>query len=400
MENRARGGAVRNAVCGGRLAAAALVAFGFTVTTATGQAPPALDPPTRLQQEFETALLPLEGVAPAPMTGVTLLIGQSTLEPAAGALDDQTLTAAGGDRSKILDLLNQYQLRAQDAGRLPPAGTLPSPVLHLAGAVRGAIVVDLPHSRLYVLDNADGQLRVVREYYVSIAKNGFGKHTAGDLRTPVGVYYVTGFTPGSTLPDMYGAGAFPVTYPNAWDRRRGDTGSGIWLHGVPHDIYMRPPLDSQGCVVLSNNDLLSLKAVIAPRETPVVLADHVDWVPAAKVRAQSDELRARIEHWRELWSAMDTEGYLDFYADDFRTGDGMGRAAFARHKRRVNADKDRIDVRIEDLSLFRYPGEDSLVMAEFTQEYRSSNFSTLSHKEQFWRRESNGDWEIVLEGER
>jgi murein L,D-transpeptidase YafK len=388
----------------GRLAAAALVAFGLTATAAIAQSPLAPeDPPTLFQQELDAALLPLKGVALAPLSGVTLLIGQTTLEPAANALEDQATGAAGAaaaaDR-KIQELLNQYQLRAQDSGKLPPEGTLPSPILHLAGAVRGAIVVDLPRSRLYALDNADGQLRVVREYYVSIAKNGFGKHTAGDLRTPVGIYYVTGFTPGSTLPDMYGAGAFPVNYPNAWDRRHGYTGSGIWLHGVPHDIYMRPPLDSQGCVVLSNNDLLSLRAVIAPRETPIVLADHVDWVPAQTMRAESDELRGRIERWRQLWSEMDTEGYLEFYADDFHTTDGMGRAAFARHKRRVNADKDRIDVRVDDLSLFRYPGEESLVMAEFTQEYRSSNFSTVSHKEQFWRREAKGNWEIVLEGER
>ena len=30
-----------------------------------------------------------------------------------------------------------------------------------------------------------------------------------------------------------GDGAFPLNYPNEWDRRLNKTGSGIWLHGTP-----------------------------------------------------------------------------------------------------------------------------------------------------------------------
>jgi murein L,D-transpeptidase YafK len=61
--------------------------------------------------------------------------------------------------------------------------------------------------------------------------------------------------PQDKLTDFYGSGAFPINYPNEWDRIRGRNGYGIWLHGTPRDTYSRPPRASDGCIVLSNEDL-------------------------------------------------------------------------------------------------------------------------------------------------
>jgi hypothetical protein len=54
-------------------------------------------------------------------------------------------------------------------------------------------------------------------------------------------------------------------------------------------------------------------------------------------------------------------------------------------------------VRLSDLELYRYPGEDDLILAEFTQDYRSDNFNAVSRKQQFWRRGGDGRWHIVKE---
>jgi murein L,D-transpeptidase YafK len=300
----------------------------------------------------------------------------------------------------VRELLDEYRARLAEAQAGPPADALPSPILRLSPDHRYAIVADLPRSRVYVLENNGGHLRRVRDYYASIARNGYGKQNSGDLRTPVGIYRVTGFTPGGKLPPFYGAGAYPLNYPNAWDRVHGRTGSGIWLHGVPTTTYNRPPRASEGCVVLANADLTDLKTLIQPGSTPVVLSDKVDWVPADALAKQREELAKRIESWRSKWSAVDTEAYLSFYADDFRTDDGMNKTQFAAYKRRVNQGKHHIQVQLKDLDLFSYPGEQNLVLAEFTQEYKSDNYATSTRKEQYWRRGADGQWKIVREENR
>ncbi len=295
---------------------------------------------------------------------------------------------------RLQELVEEAQLRLAPPRIVP--GSLPTTLLKLSDAQRYAIVVDLPRARLYVLENTGGSLKVVREHYAAMGRNGVGKQSRGDLRTPIGIYTITGFTPDAALPDKYGAGAFPLTYPNIWDRRHGRDGSGIWLHGVPMDVGSRAPRSSEGCVTMSNSDLLALKPYLQNGRTPVVLADSVSWMSAAILAKERDALLARIEEWRTRWSAINTPAYLDFYAEDF-VSNGMNKSAFSAYKKRVNASKRRIDVQLHDLDLIRYPGEPSLVMAQFRQDYTSDNFSVSARKQQFWQQQKDGSWKIVLE---
>lgn len=301
---------------------------------------------------------------------------------------------AGNTRAE--ELIEEYRVRVQDAQQPPAAGTLPDTVLRLSGLKRSAIVVDLPRSRLYVLQKNGDRMSTVASYYASIARKGFGKAASGDLRTPVGIYHATGFTPGAALPPLYGSGAFPLDYPNLWDRARGRTGYGIWLHGVPFETYVRPPRTSEGCVVLANEDLLALKAWIAAGDTPVVFSDGLQWREPAAVNAERAEISKRIEQWRAHWSARDVDGYSAMYAPNF-VGDGMNKAQFSAYKRKAIESKRRIEVQLDDLDLFRYPGEKDLVLAEFTQVYRSDALNQRSRKQQFWQKGGDGQWRIVRE---
>jgi murein L,D-transpeptidase YafK len=306
--------------------------------------------------------------------------------------------AASAD-PEVHGLVEEARLRLQQWRSGVPDGATPDAVLQLARGHDHAVVVDLPAARLYLIENRGGTLHVVQHFYASIGKGGWGKATVGDNRTPVGVYRVTGFIPDRTLPELYGAGAFPVNYPNAWDRRRRATGSGIWLHGVPRDTYARAPRSSEGCVTLANADLLELKPYLVPGETPVVFAEKLNWLDRDAIWDARADFLQHVEDWRARWSALDTDGYLAYYADDFET-DGMGKAAFAAHKRRVNAGKASVDVQLSDVDLFRYPGPEELMLATFTQHYRSDNFNLSTRKEQYWRRDSENRWRIVKETNR
>lgn len=298
---------------------------------------------------------------------------------------------------KLRDLIAEFRQRSDTLRALPAPGLVPAPLMKLSAELRHALVVDLGRGRAYLLEQDAAGLRVVRNLYAGIGRSGFGKQSEGDLRTPVGVYRITSWLPDEQLPPLYGSGALPLSYPNSWDRALGRTGSGIWLHGVPPESYVRAPRSSEGCVTFSNADLLMLKRTVSTSATPVLLVDTVDWVPDARLAPERGRLERAIESWRSDWSKLDTEAYLAHYAGDFRTDDGMGKAAFGDYKRRVNAGKRRVEIRVSDLSLFAYPGEPGLVVAQFLQNYVSDNFASSSRKDQYWRRQPNGEWKIIRE---
>ncbi len=302
-----------------------------------------------------------------------------------------------GVEIKAQDLADEASLRLHQQRKPPPAGHVPDGLLQAGASTKYVAVVDLANARLHVLENKAGKWQRVRNHFVGIGRKGFGKQTQGDLRTPVGIYRVTGFTPDDELPELYGAGALPLSYPNAWDRSKKRTGSGIWLHGVPRETYVRAPRSSEGCVTLANEDLLALRPYLQSGRAPVILSDRINWVAPAALEASRKEFLAQLEAWRQAWSSKNTARYLSYYADDFVSEDGMGRAQFAAFKQRVNAGKQFIKVALSEIEAYRYPGEPGLVMTSFKQDYRSDNLAKVSHKQQFWRRGHDGRWAIVSE---
>ncbi len=92
----------------------------------------------------------------------------------------------------------------------------------------------------------------------------------------------------------------------------------------------------------------------------------------------------------------DTERYLRHYSRRFHTGT-QNFEQFAAQKRQVNAGKDWIKVRVDNLSVFRNPGKEEVVVVTFDQDYRSSNLENRMKKRQYWQRE-DGKWKIIYEG--
>ena len=198
-----------------------------------------------------------------------------------------------------------------------------------------------------------------------------------------------------TLPDFYGASAFPIDYPNDWDRLHGRKGHGIWLHGTPSETYARPPWATDGCVVLSNDDLARLARYVDVSRTPVVIGKAIEWQDPAAWEGEREAFLAAFARWKRDWESLDANRYLSHYAADFRS-DSRDRAGWAAQKRRVNAGKKWVKVGVEELSLFAYPGAAGMMMVTFEQDYRSSNLSNRTLKRQYWVREGR-DWRIVHE---
>ena len=297
---------------------------------------------------------------------------------------------------RIEDLRDEARVRLARHQFERPAGRVPRYLLQLNPEQKHALIVDTRQSTLYVFENNNGVPRYLADYYVSSGKNGSDKTRQGDKKTPLGVYHVTDNLPREKLGALYGVGAFPISYPNELDRREGRNGNGIWLHGVPLDTYSRAPRASDGCVVLTNQNLETLGKNLRIGVTPVIIADGIDWIKPADLDTVREGLLASVENWRRDWESLNTETYLKHYAPGFSSG-GQDLAAWSRQKHQVNAAKSYINVKLGNVSAFLYPGRDDLAVVSFDQDYASSNLANQMKKRQYWINEK-GHWRILYEG--
>jgi murein L,D-transpeptidase YafK len=297
---------------------------------------------------------------------------------------------------RVADLREEAVARLRAHRERPTEGKLPRYLMKLKPEQQYAIVVDTSRSRLYLYRNEGDRPRYVADYYISSGKLGAQKVREGDLKTPIGVYHVTADLSQRKLPDLYGTGAFPINYPNDWDRRQGRSGHGIWLHGTPSDTFSRPPRASDGCVVLSNDDLDTVAKYVQVGLTPVIISEGVEWVNSNDWSQERDAFLGHFEKWRSDWESLDTERYLQNYSRKF-SSDKLDFEAFSKGKRTVNANKEWVKVSLSDVSVFRNPGREDLVVVTFNQNYRSNNLNNSMKKRQYWTREGNR-WRIIFEG--
>ena len=257
--------------------------------------------------------------------------------------------------------------------------------------------IELGAGKLHLLErNQQGSYLKRQTVPISLGKRGYGKETEGDRKTPIGVYHVTSFLNDEQLDDSYGSGAYPLNYPNIWDRLSNRTGHGIWLHGLPKGTDQRPMLDSDGCVIIENSSLEQFAKNIDPGASLVVLSETFSWLPP-DTRQPSTDILAALDRWKADWQSNDTDAYLAHYHDEF-TDTRRDLQAWKKYKTRVNKAKSYIRVELTELSVVVYPGEENLVTIRFYQDYKSSNFTWSGWKHMLWRRDASGVWRILYEG--
>jgi murein L,D-transpeptidase YafK len=380
-----------------------LLLIGLQAAPARAVAPPPYDLEAGLSRSLlavgsrriDVALSELDDLLKAaPNFTLAQLVRGDLLMAQAGRLSG--FGGAPNAPSEQVDALrDEARARLRRSQEAPSSALRPRYFWQLEARQRHAVVVDTSRSTLYLYENVGGQPRYLADYYVSVGKKGTDKVAEGDQRTPLGVYFISGYLGPERLSDQFGAGAYPLDYPNEWDRRQGRNGTDIWLHGTPSDTYSRPPRSSNGCVVLSNDDLARLGPNLEVGQTPVVITSQMDWTGEAD-QADRAELLEAVERWRRDWSSLDTEAFLEHYADDFTAG-SVTRAAFAQQKRQANSGKSWIQVELSDLSALPYPGQPGPVVVTFTQDYRSNNLSDRMRKRQLWLKRA-ARWQIVHEG--
>src|SRR5471032_1257398 len=309
-----------------------------------------------------------------------------------------TMLGAGvpaGSEAKLSDLRREAAVRLQaEPGR--PAPTLwPRALLQMRKDQKHALIVDAKHSRLYLYENRNDQIRLVQDFYVSQGKLGVNKLKEGDLRTPVGVYTIVGHLLGAKLPNIYGKGALPLDYPNDWDKLHGRSGSGIWVHGTPPETFSRPPLSTDGCVVVSNDDLNTLTRTVEIGKTPILIGDQVEFVSKAVNERDLQVASSLVESWRRDVENRDDVSLRVHYSAHFKSAtDEDANTWLAKNRFLPGAKK--ISVTVSEPSYFRQPSQEEVIVSNFTQQIVVGKYRHAVRKKQYWAKEGKS-WKIVAE---
>lgn len=296
------------------------------------------------------------------------------------------------DNSSLDGLKDEARVRLLHYVDQPAPDTLPAQILQLAPDQKYALLADASRARLFVFENVNGEPHLIHDYYLSVGKKGVGKHSEGDKRSPLGVYFLSPELPRSQLTPFYGAGAFPLDYPNDWDHLQGNGGHGIWLHGVPPDTYSRPPKTSDGCLVLANPDWKDVAHYIEPGNTPLVITRRSEWIDHAAWLAKRRALLKTLDSWKVDWENKDAAGYLAHYSPELLHRLGKSWAAAKAHN---IEQKSWIKIAFSNISLFLYD-DDDIAVVDVTQHYRSDRLSDVTRKNLYLRLE-NGQWRIAME---
>lgn len=304
-------------------------------------------------------------------------------------------TAPVGTDAKLADLRREATVRMQAEPGRPSPTLLPRALLQMRKDQRHALIVDAKHSRLYLYENRNDQIRLLQDFYVSQGKLGINKLKEGDMRTPVGVYNIVGRLPGVKLPDLYGKGALPLDYPNDWDKVQGRGGSGIWVHGVPNETFSRPPLSTDGCVVVSNDDLNLLTRIVEVGKTPVLIGDQVEFVSKEQLERDLRVASSLVENWRRDVESRDETALRSLYSARFKSSNDGDLNTWLDKNRYLPGVKN-ISVTVTDSAFFRQPSQEEMIVSSFTQQIVAGKFRHAVRKKQYWAREGK-NWKIVAE---
>lgn len=307
--------------------------------------------------------------------------------------------APNAPADKLNNLRDEAIVRLKSLRERPDPDMIPRAILQMREDQKNVLLVDAKRSRLYVYQRVNGQLKLTSDYYISQGRLGVNKFKEGDQKTPLGVYYITARLPGARLPEFYGPGALPINYPNEWDKANGRSGSGIWLHGTPSDSYSRPPLSSDGCVVLTNPDLKELSASVEIGNTPVIISEDLKFVSKTKWEADRQVANKMLESWRADLETTDPELLRRHYSRNFKAMRGQNLNNWLDKVQQSNLGARKISVSLRDVTLFRYPDQKDqkeLIVAAFTQEATIGKGKHVTRKRQYWAKEG-AQWKIVSE---
>lgn len=240
------------------------------------------------------------------------------------------------------------------------------------------IVVEKLHHRLSLFKLTEaGRYELVKTYRAITGRDPGDKVSRGDLRTPEGIYFVTGRLSDETLPAKYGRLAFTLDYPNLYDKRQRKSGYGIWIHATDDAKRLLNPFDTEGCVVVSNEDIIELESYIKPFEVPVIITKEMTSVSEEDLLPTRKKAIEMVDAWRKAWESSSFDSYMSYYSKNFRSL-GKNKNQWENFKAKLSEERSQnIRVAISEPKIVAF--EDQLLVV-FLQDYQSEQHSDFGRK--------------------
>ena len=195
------------------------------------------------------------------------------------------------------------------------------------------------------------------------------KQKEGDLKTPIGTYNLIRRL--EKVDPFYGPLALTTNYPNIYDRSKGKTGHGIWIHGVPAD--KKRDDFTKGCIALENINLKKLDNNIDLKSTMLQI------YPDKSVKSNNDEiatLLSSLYSWKSAWVNGDVEAYLSFYDDSFKKANGQDIVSFRKYKKRIFKKNEKKIIKFTKINIIPYPNikKQKIFKIFMNEYYKTKNF--------------------------
>lgn len=236
---------------------------------------------------------------------------------------------------------------------------------HAFAAAPTAILVDKSSNTLNLTEYVDGEYKIIKTYHATLGQVKGDKEDENDLKTPEGIYTFKSLLTPPSLQKKFGAMGFYMNFPNTFDQLAGRTGSGIMLHATDEPDRLKKNYDSQGCIVVNNDEIREIKPHIRLGLTPILVFSEL--TPEYMKPGKDPQLKAFFDEWIKAWENKDLNKYISEYHSDF-SAKGKNKEAWKRYKAGLNQRYASIEINPENVLFYRHP---KYSMVTFTQNYRS-----------------------------
>lgn len=237
---------------------------------------------------------------------------------------------------------------------------------HASDRVSTAILIDKKKNELHVTQYVNDAYKILKTYHATLGQVKGDKRDEGDLKTPEGIYYFTTVLKPPQLKAKFGAMAFYINFPNEFDRAADLTGYDIMLHATNEPERLKKNFDSEGCIVVKNEEIQEIESSIRVGLTPVLI--FAELTEPFLNPGKYTGLRKFFESWIKAWETKDIDAYIGSYHSDF-VAQGKDLSQWRAYKAQLNRQYETIVVGPEDVKFYSHP---KYSVVTFTQNYRST----------------------------
>jgi hypothetical protein len=255
-----------------------------------------------------------------------------------------------------------------------------------------AIVIEKSSATLSIYLNDEEGLRLVERFPCSLGRVEGDKLDDGDQRTPSGIFWLEAYIPQDELPPEYGAGALVLNYPNFFHLIEGRKGGGIWIHGTHLPERTEYSRDTDGCIVVTNQNFQEIFDLVDLLASPVIIQDRVLYLDADQWRQEQTIFLQNLQRWLRTWEGDKFKELDALYSRNFMT-DPQGAGHFLRVRRTLTQDLKRNQVWVRNLLILR---NGTTALFTFTQEWWTDQGISRWVKVLYWNLEGH-DWKIIGE---